>query len=142
MSLPLLCFCCCTDFIGLSSYAPLPAIITPDAMEVAIQTAAFELKYFGIDLKSLVKTKPVIYSEQGIGGCTDNNTVAPDFDYLRNHPYSGSPPTYSAQLDPWLVPEFKAYRRRLYQVMSYWAALGGGPQYRIDSVYVWNSGSW
>lgn len=68
---------CCTDFIGLSSYAPLPASLSSEAMEVSIQTAAFEFLYFGIDLKRLlfVDGKQLIYSEQGLGGLTDNGRL-------------------------------------------------------------------
>ena len=131
-----------TDFIGFSSYAPLPADLSFDALEVSLQTAAWELRYFGIDLRRYSKLKPLIYSEQGLGGCTDNNTIAPDLEYLQKHPYIGTPPTYSAKLDPWKILAYQEYRRNLYQQLSYWAAMGGGPQYSIDSVYVWSSGAW
>lgn len=62
------------DFIGLSSYAPLPEDLMFQSMEVAIETAAFEFLYFGIDLKRLlfVYGKQLIFSEQGLGGLTDN----------------------------------------------------------------------
>lgn len=68
-----------TDFIGLSSYAPLPANLTHETMEISIQTAAFEFLYFGIDLKRMlfVAKKQLIYSEQGLGGLTDNARWAP-----------------------------------------------------------------
>lgn len=100
------------------------------------------MRYFGINLHRYSKTKPLIYSEQGVGGGTDDGKVAPDLDYLRKHPFAGTSTIYSAQLDPWKVPAYRQYRRNLYQQLSYWAAIGGGPQYNIDSVYVWNSGSW
>uniref|UniRef100_A0A383VZ49 GH18 domain-containing protein n=1 Tax=Tetradesmus obliquus TaxID=3088 RepID=A0A383VZ49_TETOB len=133
-----------SDFIGLSSYAPLPANLTQASMEVSIETAAFEMQPFGIDLKSYLfaKGKPLVYSEQGIGGCTDNKRLPPSLDYIRVHPFSGCGGSYSSQLDPWKVPEYQAYRRKLYQLLADWAAVGGGPQYRVDGIYVWNSGSW
>eukprot|EP00882_Tetradesmus_deserticola_P031793 GHRQ01035964.1.p1 GENE.GHRQ01035964.1~~GHRQ01035964.1.p1 ORF type:complete len:140 (+),score=25.43 GHRQ01035964.1:387-806(+) len=101
--------CCCllaaADFIGLSSYAPLPANLTQASMETSIETAAFELLPFGIDLKELifVKNKSISYSEQGLGGTTDNYRVPPNLTVVRSAPYAGSPPRYSAQLDPWKV---------------------------------------
>lgn len=74
-------------------------------MEKSIETAAFELQPFGIDLKAylLSQDKPLVYSEQGLGGCTDNSKVAPDLDYVRIHPFAGSHPNYSGSLDPWKV---------------------------------------
>lgn len=62
------------DFIGLSSYAPLPANLTYETMEISIETAAFEFLYFNIDLKRMlfVENKRLIFSEQGLGGTTDN----------------------------------------------------------------------
>jgi hypothetical protein len=96
------------DFIGLSSYAPLPANLTQASMEISIQTAAFEMQPFGIDLKAYLfnKGKPLIYSEQGLGGCTDNKKLAPSLEYIRVHPFSGCGGWYSSQLDPWKVSSF------------------------------------
>jgi hypothetical protein len=93
------------DFIGLSSYAPLPEDLTQASMEVSIETAAFEMQPFGIDLKSYLmqKNKPLIYSEQGIGGCTDNRKLPSSLEYVRVHPFSGCGGWYSSQLDPWKV---------------------------------------
>jgi hypothetical protein len=74
-------------------------------MEVSIETAAFEMQPFGIDLKSYLfaKGKPLIYSEQGLGGCTDNKKLPSNLDYVRVHPFSGCGGWYSSQLDPWKV---------------------------------------
>lgn len=134
-----------SDFIGLSSYAPLPAELSLAAMEVSIQTAAFELKPFGIDLSTYLfaKNKQLIYSEQGLGGC-ERNAVAQTLDYVRIHPFSGLWPSggYTTSVDPWKVEKYRTYRRKLYQHLSQWAAVGGGPQYRIDGVFVWNVGTW
>lgn len=40
------------------------------------------------------------------------------------------------------VPELRTYRRRLYQLLTEWAGRGGGPQYKVDGVYLWSSGTW
>jgi hypothetical protein len=103
-------FCCpLADFIGLSSYAPLPENLTFTSMETSIETAAFELLPFGIDLKELifVKNKSISYSEQGLGGTTDNYRVPASLAIMRNAPYAGSPPRYSARLDPWKVGSYE-----------------------------------
>lgn len=102
-----------TDFIGLSSYAPLPANVTYDSMETSIQTAAFEMLAFGIDLKELLfsKNKSLVYSEQGLGGTTDDCRIPPDLQYIREHPFSGAPPQYSDELDPWQVRDSRSVQR-------------------------------
>eukprot|EP00878_Enallax_costatus_P021261 GHUV01022503.1.p1 GENE.GHUV01022503.1~~GHUV01022503.1.p1 ORF type:complete len:402 (+),score=62.90 GHUV01022503.1:1266-2471(+) len=132
-----------SDFIGLSSYAPLPANLDFPSMGRATQTVAFELTVFGIDLRKYLK-KPIIFSEQGLGGCTEGRKVAPDLNFVRIHPFYGAWLTngYSASVDPWKVPAFRQYRRTLYRLMSQWAAQGGGPQYRVDGLFIWSVGTW
>ncbi|KAF8071154.1 rimM [Scenedesmus sp. PABB004] len=135
-----------SDFIGVSCYAPLPLELGPAAMEAPLRNLAFELSPFGIDLRRLVgpQRKRLICTEQGLGGYAADSAerVPGSLDYVRAHPYAGSPPGYDAARDPWKVPAYAAYRRRLYEVLAGWAAAGGGPQYRIDGVFVWSSGSW
>jgi hypothetical protein len=114
------------DFIGISAYAPLPEVLTPEAMEVPIQTLAHELAPFNISLRALLAgldargrgsalnpgcaraappgtPRALIYSEQGLGGTTDNAQLPPDLEYVRRNPFSGGPPAYSTALDPWKV---------------------------------------
>jgi hypothetical protein len=40
------------------------------------------------------------------------------------------------------VPEYRDFRRSLYKQMSSWASSGGGPQYRIDGIFMWSVGTW
>lgn len=40
------------------------------------------------------------------------------------------------------VPAFRQYRRQLYRLLAQWAAGGGGPQYRVDGVFIWSVGTW
>lgn len=141
----LLTGCVVADFIGLSSYAPLPAELSLAAMEVSIQTAAFEMQAFGIDLSTYLfaKNKQLIYSEQGLGGC-ERNKVARTLDFVRVHPFSGLWPSggFTPAVDPWSVDQYQAYRRTLYRHLSQWAAQGGGPLYRIDGIFLWSVGTW
>jgi hypothetical protein len=54
------------DFIGVSGYGsgyPLKGLSWP-AMEIPLQTLAYELGFFKISLKDLMKGKPVVYVEQ------------------------------------------------------------------------------
>jgi len=95
------------DFIGISAYAPLPAQLSAEAMEVPIQTIAFEMQPFGIDLKTYLfkQNKKLVYSEQGLGGCGEGGKVAPDLAFVRKHPFWGAwiSQGYQADKDPWQV---------------------------------------
>lgn len=62
------------DFIGLSAYGsgyPADASqLTYRSAEIPLYTLAYELSFFGIDLKAYMD-RPVLYVEQvGSGGCT------------------------------------------------------------------------
>jgi len=95
------------DFIGISAYAPWPQQLSPSAMEVPIQTVAYEMKPFGIDLNAYLmkQNKQLIYSEQGLGGCTEGGRVAPDLAFVKKHPFWGVWPAggYQPGQDPWKV---------------------------------------
>eukprot|EP00775_Hariotina_reticulata_P011691 gene11691-11835_t len=108
------------DFIGVSAYAPWPQQLSPSAMEVPVQTIAFEMKPFGIDLNTYLKkqNKQLIYSEQGLGGCTEGARVAPDLAFVKKHPFWGAwlAGGYQPAKDPW--------------------------RYRIDGIFMWSVGTW
>ena len=129
------------DFLGCSGYANLPEqIYGIRAMERSIETVAFEFNSFGINLKDYLfrKNKPFVYSEQGLGGCRANSDPAPDIAFVAKNPYWGgwAHDGYKAYLDPWKKPGFAEYRRDVYRSLSQWASVGGGPQYRIDGIFV------
>jgi hypothetical protein len=54
------------DFVGISGYGSgyrLKQLSWRD-MEIPLQTLAYELKFFGVNLKDYTSKKPVIYVEQ------------------------------------------------------------------------------
>lgn len=131
------------DFLGCSAYASLPATLKLADMEISIQTVAFELAAFGINLKDYMN-KPFVYSEHGVGGYSSKgNQIAPDLAALAKYPMRGVwLGQYSVESDPWRNAQYKQYRRQLYRLLSMWASQGGGPIYRIDGVYGWSVGTW
>jgi len=131
------------DFLGCSAYGSLPTSLQLADMEVSIQTVAFELAAFGIDLKNYLN-KPFVYSEQGLGGYNqEGNAIAPDLATLSKFPMRGKwLSSYIADKDPWQRAQYRQYRRQLYKLLSDWAAQGGGPTYRIDGIYIWSVGTW
>lgn len=59
----------CSDIIGISHYAPMPVNgLAPASFEMPINTCAHELRAWGIDLRSLIRTRPFLFSEVGLGG--------------------------------------------------------------------------
>lgn len=73
----MLCVCnCCllalqalldaNDYLGVSGYGSGYRLkqLTWSDMEIPLQTLAYEMNFFGIDLKQYMKKKPVIYVEQ------------------------------------------------------------------------------
>jgi hypothetical protein len=110
------------------------------AMERSIETVAYEFESFGIDLKEWLfrKNKPFVYSEQGLGGTRANGDPGPDVAFIAKHPFWGQWPWngYEAARDPWRRADLREYRRDVYRSLAEWAPAGGGPQYRIDGIYV------
>ncbi len=55
-----------------------------------VQTIAFEFNYFGINIKDMLmkQNKPLVYSEQGLGGMYKNK-VAPTLEKMATFPFSG-----------------------------------------------------
>jgi hypothetical protein len=63
---PLQLLLAANDFIGISGYGsnyPLRQLSWRD-MEIPLQTLAYELKFFGVNLKEYTSKKPVLYVEQ------------------------------------------------------------------------------
>uniref|UniRef100_A0A383VY54 Glycoside hydrolase family 42 N-terminal domain-containing protein n=1 Tax=Tetradesmus obliquus TaxID=3088 RepID=A0A383VY54_TETOB len=134
------------DFIGISGYGSgyrLKQLSWRD-MEVPLQTLAYELGFFGINLKEYTSRKPVIYVEQGLGGVLQYGILpAPDLATVSRYTFSGSWPVggYKREFDPWQRQDFSAYRRGFYRATVDLLARGKGQQYKLDGVYVWSVGS-
>lgn len=115
-------------------------------MEVNHQTVAFELGFFGINLNDYLvkKNKPFHLTEQGLGGGQSDGKIAPNLAWVAKHPFWGAWPWigYTKSEDPWQNPAFMKYREQYYGLLSKWAQKGGGPNYRVDGIYVWSVGTW
>ncbi|KAI8466530.1 MAG: hypothetical protein J3K34DRAFT_433433 [Monoraphidium minutum] len=134
-----------SDFIGASGYASTAQNVVAASHEVSAETVNFELLSFGIDLRDYMfkENKPFVYSEQGLGGCQSNGDVAPDVGWVAKHPFWGLwPRRYETWLDPWQRGAYRDYRRRFYSALAKFAQNGGGPQYRVDGIFLWSVGTW
>eukprot|EP00878_Enallax_costatus_P029509 GHUV01032004.1.p1 GENE.GHUV01032004.1~~GHUV01032004.1.p1 ORF type:complete len:417 (+),score=79.95 GHUV01032004.1:157-1407(+) len=135
------------DYFGLSGYgAGYPAdakTLSWRQMEIPLQTLAYELSFFGIDLKQYMQ-KQVIYVEQGLGAVLQYGMLpAPDLATVARYPFSGNWPVdgYNKQVDPWQRKDFTAYRRAFYTATLDLLDRDKGQQYKVDEVFVWSVGS-
>jgi len=101
---------------------------------------AYELQFFGIDLKGLIfkAKKPFVMSEQGFGGTLANGRLTANLTVAAARPYWGLWPHegYSPTIDPWQRSNFQIYRRQVHAMLAHYAMSGGGPQYRADAVFM------
>eukprot|EP00775_Hariotina_reticulata_P003580 gene3580-3846_t len=132
------------DYLGVSAYGsnyPLSNLRWWH-MELPMYTLAYELRFFGIDLKQYMK-KPVIHVEQGLGGVLKYGMLpAPDLATVSRYPFSGNWPVdgYSKEVDPWQREDFAKYRRSFYKAALELLARKAG-QFRVDGAFVWSVGS-
>lgn len=106
------------DYVGLSGYGagyPLSGLTWRD-MEIPLQTLAYELKFLGISLKDLIKSKPVIYVEQvrtsHTRRCKSLVHGTPAFEQAKSWPLWPRPALRESRLRPSLIPpptHFKTY---------------------------------
>jgi hypothetical protein len=99
----------------------------------------------GVDLKNLIgaQGKQLVISEWGVGGGTpEGKEIAGNLTYVAANPFFGTWYPYTYDKDPWVNQDFSKYRRSLYAATSDWLKKRGGPNVRVDGLYVWNAGSW
>ena len=112
-------FAACTA-LGVSHYAPLPLRGVAAAMfAMPIDTAAFELRHWGVDLPALVANgagRDLLFSEVGLGGGdSSNQRAAASLQEVAEQPLQGIWSVYSAARDPWRNAEYTAYRREWFR---------------------------
>jgi len=89
------------------------------------------------------KGKKLVISEWGVGGGTpEGKKIAANVTDVAAQPFFGTWYPYTLEKDPWVRPEYSAYRRKLYKATSDWLKGRGGPNLRVDGLYAWNAGSW
>ena len=85
--------------------------------------------------------KKLVISEWGVGGgVLDGCCIAPTLADVAGFPFFGLWYPFSPAKNPWANPSYNAYRRKLYTATSGWLKNRGGPNYQVDTVYMWNAG--
>ena len=125
------------DFLGISAYtAQRSKDLGARSFERNIDSVMGELAHWGL---SLPASKPLHFSELGLGGGVPNGSIAPDAEAAANAPYAGVAGPYEAdERNPWRRPALADLRRRYYHSLL---------DYLHDSdevaqAFIWNTGSW
>jgi hypothetical protein len=153
------------DVIGISHYAPVGPVATPMAFDVAANTAAFELSYWGIDLRKLVgasstaaadaaadaadvpapqqRRREFLLSEVGLGGAqSDSRTPARTAAEAAALPLHGIWAVYNRAQDPWQLPEMRRFRRHWSRLLIDYVGKPWTRTWPIDGAFLWSVGSW
>ena len=108
-----------SDVVGLSHYAPAPERgVAPGDFNAPIDTAAFELSFFGISLPDLIHKggREFIFSEVGLGGADPSNArVASNLRELATNVHNGIWTVYNAAQDPWARADYRGFRREWFR---------------------------
>ena len=123
------------DFIGMSFYAPVSTSPTTEDFVRGIDRFMGEFQQHGL---SVATTKPIQFSEVGIGGGRLRNTEEPDLDKAVAAPWEGT--TVSRQ-NPWRHESLRTLRRNYHSaLLQFLADQPAG--WRVSSAFLWSIGSW
>lgn len=128
-----------------TAYPPLTPDFSQSDLETTLNYYAQELSFMGVDLRKLVNQqgKKLVISEWGVGGGTpEGKLIAANVTDVAAQPFFGTWYPYTYDKDPWVKSDYSAYRKKLYRATSDWLKGRGGPNLRLDGLYVWNAGSW
>jgi hypothetical protein len=118
------------DAIGISHYAPAPArAVTPGSFNLPIDTTAYELSHFGIDLPALIAdpNRDFLFSEVGIGGGNpDNQRAASNLVELATNIHNGIWAVYNVAQDPWRNSDYRDFRRQWFKCGFFWGGFESG----------------
>ncbi|GBF99164.1 hypothetical protein Rsub_11609 [Raphidocelis subcapitata] len=133
------------DVVGISHYAPSPSRgVNAGAFSLPIDTTAYELSHWGVDLKKLIRKgdKDFLFSEVGLGGGDqDNKKAAGNLLELATNIHNGIWAVYNVAQDPWRNADYKEFRREWFKALTEFLYAGGAP-HRVDAAFIWSVGTW
>lgn len=135
-----------SDVIGISHYAPVGSSAPqPFRFDVAADTTAYELKFWGIDLRQLVTggRRDFLLSEVGLGGAQgDGKTPARNAAEAAALPLSGIWAVYNRAQDPWQRQDMRQYRRQWSKALLEYLGTPSVRRWPVDAAFLWSVGSW
>ena len=123
------------DFVGMSFYRPVRAEPTPADFVRGIEHFMGEFREHGL---SVPTSKPMHFSEVGIGGGHDDNDQASDPAEAVKTPWSGSG---DPRTNPWRDPAMRRLRRQYHQALLDFLTQQPAP-WHVSAAFFWSTGSW
>jgi mannan endo-1,4-beta-mannosidase len=123
------------DFVGMSFYAPVTVSPTPDDFVRGIDRFMAEFQQFGLFVPT---TKPLQFSEVGIGGRRLRSGDEPDRSKAVEAPWEG---TAFPRNNPWRNESMRSLRREYHAALLQFLAQQPA-RWRVSAVFVWSMGSW
>lgn len=123
------------DFVGMSFYRPVDVNPTRADFVRGIEHYMGEFQEFGLIVPT---TKPMQFSEVGIGGSDTDDGAAPNLAKAAAAPWEG---TANPQNNPWRDPSLQALRRQYHR--SLLEFMDAQPaRWPVTAAFFWSLGSW
>jgi hypothetical protein len=123
------------DFVGMSFYKPVNVPPTADDFVRGIDDFMSEIAQHGLKVPT---TKPLHFSEVGIGGGHDEDDTAGDPAKAAATPWSGSG---DSQVNPWRAAPMQKFRRQYHSALLDFLATQPA-DWHVSAAFFWSTGSW
>jgi hypothetical protein len=119
----------------MSFYRPVRVNPTPDDFVRGIESYMSEFAKYGLTVPT---TKPMHFSEVGIGGGHDGENAVDDPAKAVETPWAGSG---WPGVNPWRNPAMRQLRREYHQALLEFLQKQPSP-WRVSAAFFWSTGSW
>lgn len=123
------------DFVGMSFYRPVSVSPTADDFVRGIDHFMGEFQKHGINVPT---TKPMHFSEVGIGGGHEDESAVDDPALAVQSPWAGSG---WPGVNPWKSPAMQELRRQYHRALLEFLAEQPA-RWRVSAAFFWSTGSW
>lgn len=123
------------DFVGMSFYRPVSASPTVDDFVRGIDHFMGEFQKHGLNVS---RTKPLHFSEVGIGGGHDDDNAVEEPALAVQSPWAGSG---WPRANPWERPAMRELRRQYHRALLEFLAEQPA-HWRVSAAFFWSTGSW
>jgi hypothetical protein len=123
------------EFIGMSFYRPVTLPITTDDFIEGIDQYMLEYKKHGLEVPT---TKPLHFSEVGIGGGNDVEDEAGDPAKAVETPWAGSG---DERTNPWSTAAMRTMRQEYHNALLNFLTVQPS-KWHVSAAFFWSMGSW
>jgi hypothetical protein len=123
------------DFIGMSFYRPVGVMPRVSDFVRGVDSFMEEFRSHGL---TVPLTKPMHFSEVGIGGGHDDDDAASDPSLAVQSPWAGSG---NPRVNPWRDPDMQILRRQYHRALLQFLEQQPA-RWRVSAAFFWSTGSW